>query len=49
VDAKLLLEKELVMAAGTHEDALVVDAGEWAWSERVQPVRNLGVPEGRHA
>jgi Ala-tRNA(Pro) deacylase len=42
VDDKLMREPQIVMAAGTHEDAVIVDTAEWAWCERVQPITNLG-------
>jgi Ala-tRNA(Pro) deacylase len=42
VDDKLVQEPLLVMPAGTHEDAVVVDTTEWASCERVQPIGNLG-------
>ena len=43
VDEKLLLEQKLVMPGGTHEDAVVLETGEWLRCERVQPVANLGI------
>ncbi|BDG01163.1 aminoacyl-tRNA deacylase [Anaeromyxobacter oryzae] len=43
VDEKLLLERKLVMPAGTHEDAIVLETGEWLRCEQVQPVANLGI------
>jgi len=46
VDDKLMHEPRIVLPAGTHEDAVVVDTAEWAWCERVQPITNLG---RRHA
>ena len=42
VDQKLLLERNLVMPAGTHEDAVVLDTHEWMRCEKTQPVANLG-------
>lgn len=42
VDDKLMHESRIVIPAGTHEDAVVVDTAEWAWCERVQPITNLG-------
>jgi Ala-tRNA(Pro) deacylase len=42
VDAKLENERTLVMPAGTHEDAVVLDTHEWMRCERVQPVSHLG-------
>ncbi len=44
VDEKLLAEKKLLMPAGTHEDAIVLDTHEWMLCEHVQPIANLGVP-----
>jgi Ala-tRNA(Pro) deacylase len=41
-DTRLLREWALVMAAGTHEDAVVLDTSDWAWCEKVQPMVNLG-------
>ncbi len=41
-DEKLLHERKLMMPAGTHEDAVVLDTHEWMRCERVQPVANLG-------
>jgi Ala-tRNA(Pro) deacylase len=50
VDEKLLSEQRLVMPAGTHEDAVVLETGEWLRCEQVQPIANLGIrsPELRH-
>jgi Ala-tRNA(Pro) deacylase len=42
VDSHLLLERKILMPAGTHEDALVVSTEEWVACERVRPVTNLG-------
>lgn len=42
VDDKLLRERMIVMPAGTHEDALVLDTAEWSVLERVQPIAGLG-------
>jgi Ala-tRNA(Pro) deacylase len=42
VDSGLLLERKILMPAGTHEDALVVNTEEWMTCERVRPVTNLG-------
>ena len=42
VDDKLLRLQKLVMAAGTYEDAVIVDTSEWARCEKVRPVSNLG-------
>ncbi|HYG67840.1 MAG TPA: YbaK/EbsC family protein [Anaeromyxobacteraceae bacterium] len=44
VDAKLTGEAKLVMQAGTHEDAVIVDTEEWMDCERAQPIAELGVP-----
>ncbi len=44
VDEKLVQEQTLVMPAGTHRDAVELDAGEWLRCEGAQPVFNLGVP-----
>lgn len=43
VDDRLLHEPTLIMPAGTHEDAIVLDTHEWAACERVQPIANLGL------
>lgn len=42
-DERFLHEKRLLMPAGTHEDAVLVDAHEWMRCERVQPIANLGL------
>jgi Ala-tRNA(Pro) deacylase len=42
VDDKLIREPVLVMPAGTHDDAVILDASEWMWCERVQPIVGLG-------
>ncbi len=42
VDDELLRQQRLVMAAGTYEDAIIVDTTEWARCEKVRPVPNLG-------
>jgi Ala-tRNA(Pro) deacylase len=42
VDDKLMREQRIVMPAGTHEDAVIVETGEWLWQEHVQPITNLG-------
>jgi Ala-tRNA(Pro) deacylase len=48
VDTKLESERTLVMPAGTHEDAVVLDTHEWMRCERVQPISHLGTrPEER--
>jgi Ala-tRNA(Pro) deacylase len=44
VDEKLLGERRLLMPAGTHRDAVVLDTHEWLTCEHVQPVPNLGAP-----
>lgn len=41
-DEKLLSVPRLLMPGGTHEDAIVIDTGEWIRCERVQPIANLG-------
>jgi Ala-tRNA(Pro) deacylase len=42
-DERLEREHTLVMPAGTHEDAVLLDAHEWLACEKVQPVANLGL------
>ncbi len=42
-DEKLERERFLVMQAGTHQDAVVLDAREWMNCEKAQPVANLGL------
>jgi len=42
VDLAFIQQWRIVMAAGTHEDAVVLDTGEWLWCERAQPIVNLG-------
>jgi Ala-tRNA(Pro) deacylase len=49
VDGSLLREPKMLMPAGTHEDALVVDTREWMTCERVRPVANLGRHTYAHA
>ncbi len=49
VDDKLLREWAVVMPAGTHEDAIVLETAEWAWCEKVQPIANLGRRPARGA
>lgn len=44
VDADLLREPQLVMPAGTYEDAVVLDTAEWSRCEGVQPIPDLGSP-----
>jgi Ala-tRNA(Pro) deacylase len=46
-DEKLMRERTIVIPAGTHEDAAVVEASEWAWCERVRPLTRLGEPPRR--
>ncbi len=43
MDSKLERERTLMMPAGSHEDAVLLDTHEWMVCERVQPVANLGV------
>jgi Ala-tRNA(Pro) deacylase len=43
VDQKLEQERWLVMPAGTHEDAVVLDTYEWMNCEKVQAIANLGM------
>ncbi len=42
-DERFLHEPKVVMPAGTHEDAVVLDTHEWMTCEHVQPIANLGV------
>jgi Ala-tRNA(Pro) deacylase len=42
VDQRFMEERKLVMAGGTHEDAIVVDTSEWLSCEGVKPIANLG-------
>jgi len=42
VDDKLIRERTIVIPAGTHEDAAVIDTSEWIWCERVRTIVNLG-------
>jgi Ala-tRNA(Pro) deacylase len=42
-DQKLELERWLLMPAGTHRDAVVLETREWMACEKVQPVANLGM------
>lgn len=46
-DDSLLHEPTILFAAGTYEDAAEVATSEWAWTERVWPVTNLGRRIGR--
>ncbi len=41
-DEKLIRESKLLMQAGTHEDAILVDTHAWMRCEHVQPIANLG-------
>lgn len=43
VDEKLVSERQLVMPAGTHEDAVVLDTAEWIRCEQPRAIRGLGV------
>jgi len=43
MDLKLEQERTLLMPAGTHEDAVLLDTREWMACERAQPVFNLGL------
>jgi Ala-tRNA(Pro) deacylase len=43
MDAKLEGERTLLMPAGTHRDAVLLDTHEWMACERAQPVLNLGL------
>ncbi len=43
MDSKLEQEPALLMPAGTHRDAVLLDTHEWMACERVQPVLNLGL------
>jgi Ala-tRNA(Pro) deacylase len=44
VDAHLAREERIVMPAGTHEDAVVLDVERWLACERAQTVPELGAP-----
>jgi len=48
VDERLTHEPRLVMPAGTHRDAVVLETDEWLQREAVQPVANLGIRPGEH-
>jgi Ala-tRNA(Pro) deacylase len=48
VDERLTHEPRLVMPAGTHRDAVVLETDEWLRREAVQPVANLGIRPGEH-
>ncbi len=43
MDSKLEDEPVLLMPAGSHQDAVLLDTHEWMSCERAQPVANLGV------
>jgi Ala-tRNA(Pro) deacylase len=43
MDARLEQEKTLLMPAGSHQDAVVLDTHQWMACEKAQPVANLGV------
>jgi Ala-tRNA(Pro) deacylase len=43
-DLSLALRDRLVMPAGTHDDAVVVDTSSWIECEGVQSLSGLGVP-----
>ncbi len=45
-DEKFLHTPRILMPAGTHEDAVVLDTHEWMRCERVQAIANLGVRTG---
>lgn len=47
VDEKLLGERRLLMPAGTHRDAIVLETHEWLLCEHAQPIANLGASAGR--
>ncbi|WP_242343282.1 aminoacyl-tRNA deacylase [Anaeromyxobacter terrae] len=47
VDEMLLQEKKLVMPGGTHEDAIVLDTGEWMRCEGVTAIAGLGATSAR--
>jgi len=49
VDESLLKEKKLVMPGGTHEDAIVLDTGEWMRCEGVTPIAGLGTAMTGHS
>lgn len=44
VDAHLARERRVVMPAGTHEDAVVLDVDRWIECEHVQMVPDLAAP-----
>jgi Ala-tRNA(Pro) deacylase len=44
VDAALALNDKLVMQAGTHDDAVVVDTDRWLDCEDAQAIVGLGAP-----
>jgi Ala-tRNA(Pro) deacylase len=43
MDTKLEQEEKVLMPAGTHRDAVVLDTHRWMKCEHAQPVANLGV------
>jgi prolyl-tRNA editing enzyme YbaK/EbsC (Cys-tRNA(Pro) deacylase) len=43
MDTKLEQEPKVLMPAGTHRDAVVLDTYRWMICEHAQPVANLGV------
>lgn len=49
VDDKLALEPRIVVPAGTHEDAVVLETSEWIEHEHAQPISNLGRRRTLHA
>jgi Ala-tRNA(Pro) deacylase len=42
VDDKLVQQPRILVPAGTHEDAVMLDTGEWLATEKAQPIANLG-------
>jgi Ala-tRNA(Pro) deacylase len=44
VDAHLASERKIVMPAGTHEDAVVIDVPRWLECEKVQTIPDLAAP-----
>lgn len=44
VDAELAGARRLLMPAGTHQDAVVVDVDRWLECEQVQTMPDLGAP-----
>ncbi len=43
MDSKLERERTLLMPAGSHEDAILLDTHQWMVCEKAQPVVNLGL------